>query len=172
MPKTVKSVNAHARVSPVKVKVEKKRKPVVIASKTTELPVITGDHPDLDDLTKFKDNTKSADVEFYGVFVRQNKFGQMEFNVPENEYEDLKGVFINDLEYESEPKCLKADDYSGHFQVIGKLSKDYKDQFKTEAEIPIPEKMTKVKVEGSMKTSMMRGKPCGYFQINNWSVLA
>lgn len=174
MPKVTKSVKGDSRPSPVKGE-KKPRKPAVIKSTNTTLPVAKVDQSVIDgleDLTKFKDNSRSADVEFHGVFVRQNQFGAMEFNITEEEYADMMKVFSNDLELESDAKCLKADDYSGHFQVSGKLSKAYKDQFESEKDIPVPAKMTKVNVEGQLKVTKFKGKECGYLQINNWSALA
>lgn len=173
MPKVTKVAKAsEARTSPVKV--VKPKKPATVVSTNNKLPTITVDPAKLEALSalsKFKETGGSEAVEFDAFFVRQDKFGRFQFNLTEDEFNNLTHVVENDLEYTGTKSCLLADSYSGHNQIMGKLAKEYIEAA-AGGQVPIPADKTNVHVEGVIKTALMRGDPLCFFQITALSTLA
>lgn len=185
MPKATKT--ATLRPSPVaetpktsktpKTTTPKPRKPSMIVSDNHDLPTVAVDADVMEDLKSLKTrraNENSYAVSFNALFNRQNKFGGWEFSISDSENETLQEVIKDQLDFvggENTNSCISLNDYTGHYQIRGKLSKAYKDSADGEKAIPIPENGSIVSVTGRLETSKIKGKETCYLQIDNMELV-
>lgn len=173
--KLKKSEKASREAKP---KVVKERKQTVITSTNHKLPTVeaTADLETLQELKKIAGG-KGTDVDFNGYFRRQNKFGGFEFSITQDVYNAMvddateMGVVMG-----KDPKeasyCIGLDDYTGHYSVKARLSKDYIQQHGGADKVPVPEDQTLVHVEGRLCCGKVMGKDALFFQISNLSKIA
>jgi hypothetical protein len=145
----------------------------MIISDNHDLPTVEVDSDVLENLQSLKTrkpNENSQQVTFNALFNRQNKFGGWEFSITDSENEMLREVITDQLEFEGglgTNSCISLNEYSGHYQIRGKLSKAYKEAADSEKAIPIPENGSLVIVTGRLETSKIKGKETCYLQIDN-----